>query len=55
MCYTSVRTTEETIKHIRSVNLGTGSTFADIGATVCDILGVDGTGLGTSVLDRVRK
>lgn len=41
--------------HIRNVNLGTGSTFADIGATVCDILGVCGTGLGASVFDRVKK
>ncbi len=41
--------------HIRSANLGTGSTFADIGATVCDILGVCGTGFGASVLDRVKK
>ena len=37
------------------VDLGTGATFADIGATVCDYLGVESTALGRSFLDRILK
>lgn len=33
---------------VRGVNLGTRSSFADIGATVCDLLGVSGRGAGRS-------
>ena len=32
------------------VDLGTRSSFADIGATVAEALGVDGTGAGESFL-----
>lgn len=35
------------------VNLGTGASFADIGATVCDYLGVEPTSAGTSFLNRI--
>ena len=34
-------------------DLGLRETFADIGATVADVFGVAGTGLGTSFLERV--
>ena len=37
------------------VDLGTRATFADIGATVCDYLGVEATALGHSFLDRILK
>ncbi len=37
-------------KSIASVNLGTRDTFADIGATVLDYLGVEGKIAGKSVL-----
>ncbi len=40
--------------HIKTINLGTGATFADIGATVCDILDVGGTDFGKSFLDKVK-
>lgn len=39
---------------IKSIDLGTGNTFADIGATICDILGVCGSRLGTSVFKRAE-
>jgi phosphopentomutase len=35
--------------------LGTRSTFADLGATVCDLLGVDRQGIpGTSVMPEIK-
>ena len=37
------------------VDLGTGSSFADIGATVCEYLGVEPTATGKSFLDRILK
>ncbi|HKX19186.1 MAG TPA: phosphopentomutase [bacterium] len=36
-------------------DLGVRPTFADVGATVADALGVHGTGAGTSLLDRVLR
>ncbi len=36
------------------VNLGTRSSFADLGASVCDFLGVEGTGFGESFLNELR-
>lgn len=37
------------------VDLGTGASFADIGATVCEYLGVEPTAIGHSFLDRILK
>ena len=37
------------------VNLGTREAFADLGATVCDLLGVEGTGFGTSFKKEILK
>lgn len=42
-------------KNIRSVNLGTLSTFADIGQTVADYLGVEFKGAGESFKERILK
>ena len=36
------------------VNLGTRSSFADLGASVCDYLGVEGTGFGESFLNELK-
>ncbi|MBR5229068.1 MAG: phosphopentomutase [Firmicutes bacterium] len=36
-------------------NLGTLSSFADVGATICDYLGVPTDGAGESILDRILK
>lgn len=40
------------LKH--GVNLGTRRTFADLGATVCDFLGVNDTGFGTSFMEELK-
>ena len=37
------------------VNLGTREAFADLGATVCDLLGVEDTGFGTSFKKEILK
>ena len=37
----------------KGVELGIRSTFADLGATVCDLLGVEGTGFGTSFKEEI--
>ncbi len=42
-------------KDIRPVNLSTRSTFADIAATICDILGVDFETPGKSFADAILK
>jgi phosphopentomutase len=42
-------------KAVKPVNLGTRSTFADIAATVADLLGVDYTCPGTSFAKEVLK
>ena len=39
----------------QGVNLGTRGSFADLGATVCDLLGVEGTGFGTSFKEEILK
>ena len=36
-------------------NLGVRESFADVGATIADILGVDGTGHGRSFLQEIRR
>ncbi len=38
-----------------NINLGTLSTFADVGASVCEYLGVRGPEIGTSFLKRILK
>lgn len=42
-------------KNIRSQNLGTRNTFADISATVCEYLGVEFNSLGESFLKQIIK
>ena len=37
----------------KGVNLGTLGSFADIGETVCDLLGVEGTGIGRSFKEAI--
>ena len=37
----------------KGVDLGIRSSFADLGATVCDLLGVAGTGFGTSFKEEI--
>jgi len=37
----------------KGVDLGIRSSFADLGATVCDLLGVEGTGFGTSFKEEI--
>ena len=37
------------------LNLGTRASFADLGATVCDLLDVEGTGFGTSFKEEILK
>ena len=37
----------------KGVDLGIRSTFADLGAPVCDLLGVEGTGFGTSFKEEI--
>ena len=37
----------------KGVNLGIRSTFADVAATAADLLGADGTGLGTSFKEEI--
>ncbi|MBO5666949.1 MAG: phosphopentomutase [Firmicutes bacterium] len=37
------------------VDLGTGTSFADIGATVCDYVGAEPTDIGQSFLNRILK
>ena len=37
----------------KGVNLGMLESFADMGATVCDLLGVEGTGVGTSFKEAI--
>ena len=39
----------------QGVNLGTRETFADVGATVSDFLGVEAPEIGKSFLEEVRK
>lgn len=42
-------------KSIRSVNLGTRKTFADIGKTIADIFGINSTISGESFKDKITK
>ena len=43
-------------KNIKAgVDLGIRGSFADLGATVCDLLGVEGTGFGTSFKEEILK
>ncbi|MBQ2305341.1 MAG: phosphopentomutase, partial [Firmicutes bacterium] len=37
------------------VDLGTRGSFADLGATVCDLLGAEQTGFGTSFKEEILK
>lgn len=37
------------------VDLGVRDSFADIGASICDILGVERTAVGASFLDKIKK
>ncbi len=39
----------------QNVNLGTLSSFADVGASICEYLGVEGTDAGTSFLKKIIK
>ena len=39
----------------KNVNLGTLSSFSDVGASICEYLGVPGMGVGTSFLKRIMK
>ena len=39
----------------QGVDLGIRESFADLGATVCDLLGVEGTGFGTSFKKEILK
>ena len=39
----------------QGVDLGVRASFADLGATVCDLLGVPGTGFGTSFKEEILK